>query len=40
MKGALHVGKEGQKELNPTIGKEEAILGVVHLDEMGGGAKL
>jgi len=40
MKRAVCIDKEGPKELNPKIGKEEAILGVVHLDEMGGGAKL
>jgi len=27
MKGAVYIGKEGPKKLNPTIGKEEAIPG-------------
>jgi len=41
MKGAVCISKKGPKELNPAVGKEEAILVVVGLEEEGnGGTKL
>jgi len=40
MKGAVHISKEGPKELNPAASKEEAVLGVVRLEEGSGGTKL
>jgi len=40
MKGAVSISQEGPEELDPTIGKEEAILDVVCLEAWSGGTKL
>ncbi len=40
MEGAICISKEGPKKLNPAISHEEAIPGVVCLEEGSGGAKL
>jgi len=40
MKGAVCIGMEGPKELNPSIGEEKAILGEICLEERSGCAKL
>jgi len=36
MKGAICISKEGPKKLNPAVSQEEAILGVVRLEEGSG----
>jgi len=40
MKGAISISKERPKKLDPAIGQDEAILGVVCLDKRSGGTKL
>jgi len=40
MGGTFGISQEGPEELDPTIGEEEAIPGVVHLEEMGCNPKL
>ncbi len=40
MQGAVCISGEGPKELDPAVGKKEAILGVVCLEEGSRGAQL
>jgi len=40
MKGTVCISKEGPEELDPAVGKEESVLGVVCLEERSGGTKL
>jgi len=40
MKGAVSISQEGPKKLDPAVGKEEAIPGVVSLEEGSRGTQL